>query len=271
MKKLLWIGIAAVAIMLSSCEQENSITYSASNDNAYFQSASASYVFGADDLAEYSLTLTRFISGGVASVSVTVSDTSGLFSAPAKVEFADGSTEAKLTVTFDRNQLTTGQQYSLTLKVAEAELPIAERIVECKLNITRDYVWEPYATATFISEMFVDTTLQPIEKVDGLEMYRLTDLYAEGYHFIFMVAMDGSISPVPYNEVDDGGGYMLPRFVTGNVHPSYGMIYMNVDINEDGGGGFYSYFDATGKTMLINAKFYVSAGPFGWKNETLTW
>lgn len=259
----------------SSCAQEDGTKYSAANNEAYFVGSAGMYAFGATDPTEYAITLKRFVSGGATTVPVTVTDESGLFTVPATVEFANGSVEgSKLVVTFDRSKLTTGQVYSITVKVAEHLNPIPGYAVEYKLNIMRDYVWQPYATGTIESEVNEDSWSQPIEKAEGVEVYRLPDLYEPGYPLIFSVAADGSITLIPKEEVNEGTAsapYYCQKFTTGMIHPSYGMMWLNVDVNSDDEGGFWSYFDTTNKEATINGILRVSAGNFGWYNEVLTW
>jgi hypothetical protein len=267
MKSIKYILIFAISVFaFVSCNSNDTegTVYDATNNEVSFPNASSSYTFGAEDPDRYEIVLQRSIADGAASVAISLSDESGLFTSPESVNFADGVYEVKIPVTFDRSQLVVGQTYPIEITVPAN--PVKERIVKHTLNITRDYVWEYFAAGTFSSGLFGEWE-QEIQKADGAEAYKLPSVIAEGFDMTFYVAEDGSIS-FPGDPTDDG----LYRFATGYVHPSYGMIYFELYPDPE-----YSGFDKAGKLAVLNGRYVVLDddgkvdGGFGRFDEILTW
>ena len=262
MKNIIYILFFALSLPLFvSCDAtgpEGAI-YNAKNDEVSFPKASSSYTLGAGDPDQYDIVLQRGNAAGAVSVPVTLEDASGFFSAPASASFADGDYETTLRVTFNRSQLAVGLAYQITLTLPEN--PVKERIVKHTASITRDYVWQYFTTGTFSSAFFEEEWEQVIQKAEGTDAYKLPSLIAEGVDMIFYVADNGSLS-FPGSPTANG----LYRFATGYMHPSYGMVYFELDPDLE-----YSFFDKEKKLAVFNGQYAVSAGNFGWFDEVLTW
>ena len=261
MRKLKYFGaVGFIMLSLIACDQNatEGTIYNAANTEVAFNEASANYTFTSDDPAEFEVSLLRANADGAATVPVTKVDESGLFTVPANAEFADGSYEALIKVSFDRTSLEVGKDYSITLNVPEN--PIQGKNEAFTLTVNRDYEWELYATGTYTSGVF-DEYEQDLYKAVGTNVYKFPDLFVEGYDYKFFVAEDGTIS-LPGGLNSNG----LYDFTTGYVYGSYGMIYLYLHPSLS-----VSSFDETGKTVSLKHYYYVSGAALGWKDDTFTW
>lgn len=261
MRSIKYFGTACfLTLLLTACDQNatEGTIYNAANTEVAFEEASANYAFGTDDPAEFDITLLRANANGSATIPLTKEDESGLFTIPANAEFADGVYETTIKVSFDRTQLNVGEDYSVTLSVPKN--PIQGKIESFTLTVNRDFNWELFATGTFTSGLFGSGTTE-LYKAEGANQYKFPSLFADGYDYKFTVAEDGSISlPGGLNSNN------LYDFVTGYEHSSYGMIYLYLDPDPA-----YSLFDEANQTISLSHYYYVSAGAFGWKDDSFVW
>ena len=108
------------------------------------------------------------------------------------------------------------------------------------LNVRRDYTWEPFATGQLTS-FFMDGERELQRGQEDENAYKLKDLYATGYDFVF-VLKDGVMTMF---ESQNAYGYV---FVTGFVHsnPAYGMVSINFDSDPE-----YSTFSLEDKKIVL--------------------
>ncbi len=260
MKSIKYILATTLSLFLCiACSEDTDGTiYRAANTEATFESASLSYTFGADDPDAYQVVVKRGNAVGGASVAITFKDESGLFSAPANAEFADGEYETTIPVTFDRSKLVVGKDYDMTITIPDN--PVKERLTTTKLVINRDYVWELFVTGTYYSDLF-NPLERELHKAQGADRYKLASLFASGIDFIFDVAEDGSMT-MP-GDPNANGVY---PFTTGTEYGDYGMLYLYFDPDPD-----YSFFDINNQTIYISNYYYVGAGNFGWRDDVFEW
>lgn len=261
MKNLAYILILASGLFfLNACDNNDTdgTIYDGTNSEASFATESSDYTFSDGDPESFEVTVQRGITSGAASVAVSVSDPSGFFTVPSAVEFADGAYEATIPVTFSRSKLTAGKAYEIVISVPEN--PVSTKLVSHTVTITRDYTWTPFATGEYYSGLFNQKWEQPLEKADGVNRYKLTAPFAEGYDLTFDVAEDGSVTILaPQNA---SGTY---NFATGYVDKEYGMIYMELHPDT-------FIFDPAGKTIKINVNYTISIGKsFGVFDDVFTW
>lgn len=256
--KNLWVLVLTV-IAFTSCDSNDTdrTFYYPANTEAAFKQNKSAYTFGAEDPDQYTVTVMRGNAEGAASIPVKLSDESGLFNASSAIEFANGELEALITVTFNRQNLETGKAYTITLEIPEN--PIKEHNVLHTLAITRDYVWEAYTTGNFTSEFFETEWEVTMEKADGTDVYRLADVYADGYHISFAVEGNNIVPMVAAS----GGLY---PFATGYVDSGYGPVSFQIDADPE-----YTNIDMDNKTLTLNGRFVVADGSFGWFDEIFTW
>lgn len=252
-----------VALAFTACNMDNeSEIYHASNDEASFYLATSNYTFGADDPASYQIKLVRGNAKGAVSVPLNPTidgAATSLFNVPT-AEFADGSYETTVTVTFDKTALAPGKTYALKLDIEKK--PIQGKRTTFTLNVVRDYVWGPYVTGSFSSTFFSGPWDVAMDKAEGAERYKLVGIFDEGYDFIFDVDDAGKMTPVGI--VPNAQGFY--PFVTGFIHPTYGMMTFLFDSDPE-----YSLFDRANKKIYLSFQYTVSAGTFGWKDDIFTW
>lgn len=263
MKKILYsLATALFALSFSACNDNDTegVYYYAANTEAVFTAKSGSYFFKGDDPAEYTVTLMRSNANGAAAVPVTVTDESGVFNVPSTANFADGSYETTLTVTFDKDGFEIGTPYALGLQLPAH--PISGKQTSYTLNVTRDYTWEVFAEGTLTSVLFGDEWGLTIERaVEEPNYYKLKDIYEVGYDIKIMVAEDGSISMK--QELDSYGYYDIE---TGLVISGYGEFYTYLDPDPT-----YSKFDAENQYLILSQYFYTATDEFGWFDDVISW
>ena len=263
MKKILYsLATALFALSFSACNDNDTegVYYYAANTEAVFTAKSGSYFFKGDDPAEYTVTLMRSNANGAATVPVTVTDESGVFNVPSTANFADGSYETTLTVTFDKDGFEIGTPYALGLQLPAH--PISGKQTSYTLNVTRDYTWEVFAEGTYYSGLFEEEFPVTMERAkENQSYYKLKDVYEEGYDYKLLVAEDGSISMM--QDLNSNGMYDVE---TGYIYGSYGMIKSYLDPDPE-----WSYFDAENQMIALSQYFYCSGGPFGWIDDYFTW
>lgn len=261
MKNIKYFLVLVVGMLaLASCDQNDTEgnIYPAKNNEAFFEAKNSSYTFGELDPDKCEVILTRGNANGAASVPVTVESESSIFTV-SSAEFADGEYQGTISVTFDRESLTPGENYVLVLDIPEN--PIKERTISHSLTIRRDYVWKKHLTGTFTSQFFNGSSWEvEMEKAEGAEAYRLVDVYEDGYHIAFTV--DGDVI-TPLASLNSSKLY---PFATGYEHSTYGPVTFQIDADPS-----YTYFDAAGKKLNLNGRFVVSEGTFGWYDESFAW
>lgn len=260
MKKISYLlsALSMCLLFVACSEDTDRIFYYPTNTEATFGAAKGSYVFGVDDAAEYNLTISRTNPNGQATIEISNSDTDGLFTIPSTVEFADGESEATINVKFDRSIMAAGVAYDVTVNLPQH--PITGKPTAYKLSVRRDYTWEYFAEGS-IKSYFVQGEAVLYRGQEDQNAYKLKDLYAEGYDFVFVVK-EGVLTMF---ESSNSRGY---TFVTGIIHsnPAYGMASVDVDPDPQ-----YTYVDLEQKKIVLSNYYYCAAGGWGWKDDVFTW
>ncbi len=169
------------------------------------------------------------------------------FQVPATVTFEVGEKYKDVAIPFT---LEIGDDETLTVSLSDEDAyTYGNKTVS--VNVWIDYTWVNIGTGTFNSTFFEREWDQVVIKAAEANVYRLPDLYADGYEITFTLTDDGqhlaeSIALQP----------------TGYVHSSYGMVYIENgwDRNSEG----YPDFDIEREdnTITIPLAFRVSAGYF---------
>lgn len=262
MKNILYYLIAALfTLSFSACDNNDTegVYYNAANTEAVFAVESGSYFYSAADLGEYNVTVIRGNAKGAAEIAVTMTDEYGYFSIPNTVNFEDGSYEATITVSFNKDALEIGKNYTIGLKLPEN--PISGKVTDYALTVTRDYTWEFFTNASITSGLLGKWTFGIERAKENQSYYKLKDLYAEGYDVKILINEDGSIA-MPGGPGSNG----MYSITTGYKHPSYGMVYTYLDPSTD-----YSYFIKEENLLVLSQYYYVGAGAFGWFDDVITW
>ena len=260
MKKISYIlSVLSICLAFGACSEDTDrVMYYPTNTESTFTSTSGSYVFGADDPAEYNIVVRRVNPKGEAVIEIANSDTESLFNVPSELKFADGETESTLTVSFNRSSMLPGTAYPV--KISLPEHPITGKATNFNLSVRRDYTWELYVTGD-LKSFFVNGQRELYRDVDNHNAYKFKDLYASGYDFVFEVRNN----VMTMFENQNSRRYV---FVTGFVHsnPAYGMVTIDFDSDPD-----YSYVDLNEKKIVLSNYYYCGAGAWGWKDDVFTW
>ncbi|MCD8031530.1 MAG: hypothetical protein LUF85_12100 [Bacteroides sp.] len=123
---------------------------------------------------------------GSATISISSTDESGVFSVPSSVTFADGEGVAKLFISVNvEDDLELETNYPLVLSIAEKGQLSPGAIQTATINVTKDYDWILLGTGTFY-EYFVSGEIFEVEiyQADGFDRWRVMNPY-EGLKSVF--------------------------------------------------------------------------------------
>jgi hypothetical protein len=198
-------------------------------------------------------------------VALTVrTNTGDLFTVPPSVIFPAGQDTIDLPIGISPDA-PAGETLTLEIALDEAyrhPYKAEYGVYTGKISIIR---WDLYATGTWTSTLFGQTWPQDLHKIAGQNIYCFFGPYVSGYDFPFR--WDGAsrnITPLGGEETTYSGT-PVHRYATGYVHPSYGMIYFNIDPDPT-----YTYFNSLTRQLILNGNFTVAAGSFGWLDEVYT-
>ena len=237
------LGLALVAVGLTSCDQDNvGAIYEPSlgQDNISFVVAEQS-TKTEDVWIEVPVAIRRSITKGELTTTVTLSDATDGMSLKSgqdseEVTFKAGEGLAYVTVVVDG--MVKGETYEGTLTLPEqikatADTTIKSQITETLVSVMCDYNWLSAGTCTFIDYTWEDgfsAEKVPVQFAEGTEnLYRIesplayvyTEDYADGEgdatNFVFYLNDDGSIN------IEDGGqmDYWGYQFYWMSAYPNY--------------------------------------------------
>jgi len=250
MKNLRYFTFALVALVaLVSCTKEDNWKPGDPTNpdgyNVYFSTSNpSSYVLG---LSDNSITVKVERESGNSAISVPItafSETQGVFTAPATVEFAAGETSKDIVVKFENADPFVA--YSVTLSLPEAYTkPYAQqdgKYPQFSAQVLQED-FKVVATGTYYDDFwYEDSWSQDLEYSELTGIYRFSNVWMPGYGFTFM-----------WDKATNKFG--LPsKVATGVVHSSYGMISATAQ-------EFTYNSEENAIYMLFN--WTVSAGSFG--------
>ncbi len=278
MKNIKALFLLSVLFLAVACSEDTEMnTYPARNDEAFFAKSAYSYAVSADLEDAYTIPVQRANAKGDVSVPVILTaanpDQEFAFSAPATVDFVDGSLTSTVTVSFDRSQFTVGEENVVTISFpTPTQLPYAS---SCNLTVVRDYTWTKWGQGTYFSPCLstlygaAQSWTQVIERAEEDQTrYRLPNFYhnagksysVAGYHLSFI--WDGGSAITLVAPMEDGGAWVD----TGFLHPSYGMISLWIDPSPE-----WTYYSEADKTFTFDYAPYVSLGKLmDWMDDTFT-
>jgi len=243
MKRIIYITLAIMALMLASaCEHEGTI-YEMPENSALvsFPSDAAIFEMLASDGNKVTVDLWRGNTKGAASIPVQIEDKTGGVFKPAKstFDFADGEGIAHLDITYPDINAFGGETYELVLSVDESQVSpsgVSEMTVSATRKLTPKYV----GTGIYYSDWYEEEWEQDLYTTEEApDFFILPDCWVRGTDFTFTVQNHKPIWPA--------------SFFSGYVHSSYGNVYIYTGESyiEDG----VIYLPVTG--------YRVSAGSFG--------
>lgn len=266
------MALAAVSFGFSACTEDVDYTPAQATDpncmEVYFDmenETSYSYDVEADaSSVVIPVKVLRAKSEVAVSLPLIVEQEGTMFNAPETVEFAAGQQEASFNITLNESALgvhklniSLGDDPQYVNPYSTTGYPIYSAVVEF-------FKWEKVCDAVFTSALPGATTRTPVlEKKAGASVYRLTNLYADGYHFEFELAADGE-SYMITNDMIIGTMSGYPVFLTGHVVDGVPVI------GAFDGDASYSYF-IKGVGMVISAYMMKLDGSasYGWKDEVV--
>lgn len=251
--------MAAVAMLglFASCGDDDDYTAgnkSGNYDVAFTEASQQNYAL---DLAatEFTVSLRRSNTQGALTVPLKAA-ASEMLSVPSSVTFADGSATADITIGVS-DSAKAFVNYPLLITVPEeyTQQYDSAATVYPRLQVTvHKEDWKPSATGTFTSSFFAASWGQELQYSAYLKIYRLPDLYAEGYHFYFK--WNGATDDTQEFEMTDANGITnVAATESGAVHKTYGMMYAT----------WLSEYDSgilKENTFYIPFKWTVAAGTF---------
>ncbi len=263
-------AIAAGAALLWSCSEDPSRTQSPAPNpdavNAYFPSdipGSVEVEPGADI---YTVTVARVNADAAIDISLTKSATwDSKFSIPDHVSFAADEDEVEFDITFNHEDLEFFEGYTIEMFLDPNQLNPYDASIDGVGNLRITIIradWAPIGTGTFESSWGngegEDTWNQVLEYSELSDRYRMTNLYNEGYNFIFVV-----------DEEPDEDGITHIYFeeqLTGDIYPPNYPIYMGQPEPEAEG----EISRREGNVFYFWPEYYLELGTFGIMLETLT-
>jgi hypothetical protein len=259
--KLILLPVFLLGVFFSSCDQENITTIydDGGVSKAAFPSKVMTVSMAPEDQNTIKVPIYRTNTTGTEpqielTFATTTTNANGVFTMPNKtVTFAEGSAVAYAEIKYPSiNSLSPTANYVMTVTIGDSTK--LSPTLQNKITITaaRKLTFENIGTGKFTSTFFEETWDQPVQKAVEGEVYKLMDCYVTGYHIIFSVNDDNSVS--------------FGAQQTGYVHSSYGMITFTPFQST---GAVIPGSAKNGKTVTLAGRFTVSAGSFGIFTETM--
>lgn len=260
-KSLLSICIIALAGCSDIPNREASPEVSPNCNEVFFnEEYSISKELDPNDPTSVEIEISRKKTADNIIVPITVlSNQDNTFIVPETVTFSAGEATSKLIINFPEAPLGISQKLSIALDGEDVN-PYTTKYSHLQLEITR-VKWDLYAEGIYYCNFFDDSWEVELYKADGDNKYKLQSIFEEGYHFTFEVDSKGYMTPAHPKTGDD-----LYSFDAGFSYADYGLVTMLFDNDPD-----YSLFDEENKVINLSFKYTVSAGSFGWFDDTFTW
>ena len=158
--KFIYLLAAVVgALSFASCQHPYADWAPGAKDNnmgVYFTDTKGFEVAATD--TEVAIEVARVNASEAASVSLryeakdAAGESTDLFTVPSKVEFAAGAEKATLTITFDGSELAMGEEYTVAIKLDEAEAS-TYATAEATFSIIVPEPWTPMGTGIYFDDL----------------------------------------------------------------------------------------------------------------------
>jgi hypothetical protein len=244
MKKIIYITLAIMALMLTSACQHEGTIYDMPANSALvsFPSDAAIFEMLASDGNKITVDLWRGNTNGAASIAIEIDDkTDGVFK-PSKntFDFADGQGVASIDFTYPDINAFGGETYKLVLKIADENQVSPSGIDEMTISASRKLTPKYVGTGIYYSDWYEEEWEQDLYSTEEApDFFILPDCWVKGTDFTFTVQNHKPIWPA--------------SFFSGYVHSSYGNVYIYTG---------ESYIE-NGVIYLPVTGYRVSAGSFG--------
>lgn len=260
MKKLVYCAIFCI-MAFTSCSEDPTLghLYKESNNAVAFPQNTITHM--ANTMATVDscdIQVMRSNASGSVSISIQATDTSGIFSVPEQITFADGSYYTTVRIHFDPSKLTYEKKYVISITLPATE--VVSRNHTCEVYISRPYNWQTIDIGIYTAALWGQEWPQELQHVDGTNLYRLKDLFTEGYHLIFIWEEGTTELQVQGEDTELVPGITLTKNISGVTDPDYGMIYLYTN---------KAIYDSTTKTFSFINYWGVNAGLFNKGNPLM--
>ena len=262
---------AVAAIAFCSCSDEGYWEpYEIEGTRYSFAQASSSYSLTASDsLTEAVITVYRSTKRGNVTLPLDVTIANNVLSvADSVVAFADGSDVAEVVVNVDMSAMEVGTKYTAQFSFAVDSvnyMPENASITGAQshtLSIVLNYNWIPAGSGIFASSWsgaqfaIKFETVEGYSDENGYKLYRIPNLYVNGYHVEFYLDAAGNAVALPFGSIPlgltDGGA---------------DVYYYNDYIKYPG----YCSFVNDGNYYVINALWRIGGSLYTGCQEQFLW
>lgn len=260
-KLFLMAFVASLSLGFTSCSDDDD--YSAGPEvgttEVTFDNES-NIVLGLDD-TDFTVTVTRADGTNALTVPIEVVSAPPTVTVPETVTFAAGETTKDITISAG-DGVEPFVKYFLVLAIPTeyaANTYKADPDTYPRFNVTvlrEDY--KPWATCVFAPKNFYNPYKTLIEYSEMLDLYRMPDLFSDGYPWFFK--WDGKSGDDQTFYIADENGNKITKFFSGLVHPTYGNVMANILSKED--TGYMGWYEEYGE-FVFGCEYTVSAGSFG--------
>ena len=222
-KSLLMTALAAVAF--TSCSDKGYWEAYEMEETQYsFAQATSSYdLTASDNMTEAFVTVYRSDKNGSVTLplSITIADSTVLSVANTTVTFADGEDAVNIPVGVNMDAMAIGTKYTATFAFVVDSLNYFPENASVSgssthtMSVVLNYNWIPAGTGIYASSWNGAQFGCKFEKVEGYsdengyQLYRIANVYAQGYHIEFYLDAEGNAVTLPLAQIplgiSDGG------------------------------------------------------------------
>lgn len=177
--------IGLMAAGFSSCSGDD-IEYTPAEQiegmQVYFSSSNASSITLSSQETTFDIAISRIHTSESATVSLNVTDESGLYSIPSSVSFASGEAKANITVSYDPEEVGFDNYSTITISIADDSYKTPYGTSEYTVKVGIPSPWTTLGKATYSdSFMFEDSYQVELQQNDlDKNLFRLVRPYREG-------------------------------------------------------------------------------------------
>lgn len=263
---------AVAAVAFTSCSDKGYWEAYEMEETQYsFAQATSSYdLTASDNMTEAFVTVYRSDKNGSVTLplSITIADSTVLSVANTTVTFADGEDAVNIPVGVNMDAMEVGTKYTASFAFVVDSLNFFPENASVSgssthtMTVVLNYNWVPAGTGIYASSFTGAQFGCKFEKVEGYsdengyQLYRIANVYAQGYHIEFFLDADGNAVTLP------------------TVSNALGI--------SDGGSPVYVYYDAVkygsycsfvndGNYYVINALWRIGSSLYTGCQEQFLW
>lgn len=234
MKKIIYISLAIMALMLTgSCQHEGTI-YDMPADSALvsFPTDVAIFEMLAEDGNKITVDLWRGNTKGAVSIPYEIVDKTGGVFKPAKTtfDFADGEGVAHLDINYPDINAFGGEVYNLIFKIADENQVSPSGISELTVKAQRKLTPKFLGTGVFYSDFFEEEWEQDIyNTIEAPNYYILPDCWVRGTNWTFTMSGGKPVWPATFDSgYLFGSAYGNVWIKSGDSFVEDGVLYLIV-------------------------------------------